>query len=64
MIFEQPFDDNLYDKCVFFSFYWPKTIEREKRREKISASCEYKRENCLKIVTKWSFKYHFSLENK
>jgi len=33
MIFEQPFPNNFYDNLIFLSFYWSKTIEREKGRE-------------------------------
>ena len=36
MIFGHPFDDNL----VFLSSYWSKTMEREKWRERIRATCE------------------------
>jgi len=52
MIFEQPFDDNFCDSLVFHFFYWSKSIEKEKGRERISTSCKYERESCLKVVTK------------
>jgi len=35
-------------------------MEREKGREMITTECEYERENCSKVVTKWLYKYHFS----
>jgi hypothetical protein len=35
MIFEQPFTNNFDDNLSFLSSYWPKTMEREKRRERI-----------------------------
>jgi hypothetical protein len=60
MIYVHPFNDNLGDNFVFLSFDWSKTMEREKGREKIITSCEYERESCQKVVTKWLYKYHFS----
>ena len=33
MIFEQSFANNFYDNLIFLSFYWSKTLEREKGRE-------------------------------
>jgi len=35
-------------------------MEREKGRERLKIECEYERESCLKVVTKWLYKYHFS----
>jgi len=63
LIFEQPFCDNFGDNHVFLSSYWSKTMKREKGRERIRTSCEYERENCPKVVTKWMYKYHFSKNN-
>jgi len=60
VIFWHPFDDNFVDNLVFLTFYWSKTMEREKVREKITTSCEYERESCPKVVKKWLSKYHFS----
>jgi len=60
MIFVHPFINNFGDNLVFLSFYWLKTMEREKGRERIITSCEYERESCQKIVKKWLYKYHFS----
>ena len=34
MIFEQPFVNNFCDNLHFLSSYWPKTMEREKGRER------------------------------
>ena len=61
MIFIHIFIDNFGDNLVSLSFYWLKTMEREKRRERILTSCKYERESCQKVVTKWLYKYHFSL---
>jgi len=36
----------------FLSFYWTKTIERERRREKIKRQWQYERKSCHKIVKK------------
>jgi len=55
--------DNFDDNFHFLSFYWSKTIEREKGRERIRIKCEYERENCQKVVIKWLYKYHFSTIN-
>jgi hypothetical protein len=38
-------------------------MEREKGRERITTSCEYKRESCPKVVKKWLSKYHFSFNS-
>ena len=56
MIFVHLFIDNFEDSHVFLSFYWSKTIGREKERERIRITCEYERENCQKLL----YKYHFS----
>jgi len=63
VIFVHPFDDNFDNNFVFLSSYWLKTMEREKIREMKRTSCEYVRESCLKDVTKWMYKYHFSNSN-
>jgi hypothetical protein len=60
MIFVHPFDENFGDNLAFLPSYWSKTMEREKRRERIKMSCEYERESCPKVVAKWLYKYHFS----
>jgi len=39
MIFVHLFIDNFEDSHVFLSFYWSKTIDREKGIEKIKTSC-------------------------
>jgi len=52
MIFVHPFNDNFGDNLVFLSFYWSKTMEREKGRESIVKSCEYEKKSCQKVVTK------------
>ncbi|AES69278.1 hypothetical protein MTR_3g026800 [Medicago truncatula] len=61
MIFVHPFHDNFSDNIISLSSYRLKTMEREKGREMIRPSCEYERESCTKVVTKWLYKYHFSL---
>jgi len=35
VIFVHPIDDNFGDNFIFLSFYWSKTMEREKGRERI-----------------------------
>jgi len=60
MIFEQPFANNFDDNLSFLSSYWLKTMEREKGREEKKIMCEYEKESCLKVVTKWMYIYHFS----
>ena len=60
MIFVHPFHDNFSDNLVFLSFYWSKTMKREKGKERIRTSYEYEKENYTKVVTKWLYKYHFS----
>jgi len=51
VIFVRSIDDNNFgDNLIFLSFYWSKTMEREKERERIRMSCEYERESCLKLV--------------
>jgi len=35
-------------------------MERQKRRERVRIECEYEKESCLKVVTKWLYEYHFS----
>jgi hypothetical protein len=39
-------------------------MEREKERERIKTTCEYEREKCQKVVTKWLYIYHFSFFNQ
>jgi len=63
MTFVHLFHDNFSDNLVFLSFYWSKTMERKKGRERIRISCEYERKSCTKVVTKWLYKYHFSKPN-
>ena len=63
----------LYNLCdsLFLYFYWTKTIERERKREriikhvsilskKINKTCEHERDGCSKVLKKWLYKYHFS----
>jgi len=50
VIFVHPIDDNFGDNLVSLSFYWSKTMEREKERERIRMSCEYEKESCPKVV--------------
>jgi len=57
-----PFHYNFSDNLVFLSSYWSKIMEREKGRERIRTSCEYERESCTKVLTKWLYKYHFSIK--
>jgi hypothetical protein len=33
MIFVHPFNDNFDDNLVFLSSYWPKTMERKRKRD-------------------------------
>ena len=61
VIFEQQFHDNFCDNLLFLSSYSSKTIERENGRESIRTSCEYKRENCTKIIKKMVVHYHFPI---
>jgi len=63
VIFVHSIDDNFGDNLAFLSFYWSKTMEREKGRERIRMSCEYERKSCPKVVIKWLYKYHFSFLN-
>ena len=56
MIFVHLFNDNFGDNYVFLSFYWSKTMDREKGRERIRKTCEYERESCQKIVINWLYK--------
>jgi len=50
MIFVQPFCDNL----LFLSSNWSKTIEmEEKKRYSLRMQCNYERESCSKVATKW-----------
>jgi len=37
-------------------------MEREKRGDRIRTTCDYEKESCQKVVTKWLYKYHFSLK--
>jgi hypothetical protein len=64
MIFEQPFHNNFWDNHVVLFCYWSKTMEREKGRERIITQCEYERESYPKVVQKWLYKYHFSIEKE
>jgi len=50
MIFEQSFGTTFLTTFIFSIFIGQKQW-REKKEE---------RESCLKVVTKWSYKYHFS----
>ena len=65
MILVHPFIDNFSDNLVFLSFYWLKTIEREREKERdmITRSCEYERESCSKVVIKWLYRYHISFKS-
>ena len=48
------FEDNFDDNLVFLYSYWSKTMERGKEQH-VSKR--------VKVVTKWLYKYHFSLQN-
>jgi len=35
-------------------------MEKEKGIKRVRIECEYEKESCLKVVTKWLYKYYFS----
>ena len=45
---------------LLFSSYWINIIERERRSERIKTHVSMRENVILKIVKKWSYKYHFS----
>jgi hypothetical protein len=59
VIYVHPFEDNFDDNFIVLSSYWPKTMEREKGREKKRTSYECEREklykSCHKIDVQISF---------
>jgi len=41
---------------------WPKTMESERRRERIKTHVSMRERVVLKIAKKWLYKYHFSIQ--
>jgi hypothetical protein len=61
MIYVHLSNDNFVNNHDFLSSNWSKTMKREKGRDRIKTTCEYEREMCQMVVTKWLYIYHFSI---